>query len=242
MAVVLSDFSVCLSEHSTVWLFSVSEHFFSQVHVPIVFRGPNGAASGVAAQHSQCYAAWYGHCPGLKVVSPYSSEDAKGLLKTAIRDNDPGMWCFVQLVMEHGKQIYYMLIRLKWWLLFHSLLFLLSMGSSSFDCQLLFNILPWACAEISNGQFQLVIQFKSQFNIFAIRCRILKFTDEYAALFPFLYHIFQLGIVVNDHHFRGVISEIIKVSQHYLKDKSALHWGIRYIRARGSRLFPNTIS
>merc|ERR1711976_723158 len=59
------------------------------VPVPIVFRGPNGAAAGVAAQHSQCYAAWYGHCPGLKVVSPYSSEDAKGLLKTAIRDNDP---------------------------------------------------------------------------------------------------------------------------------------------------------
>jgi len=66
-------------------------HYMSagQVHVPIVFRGPNGAAMGVAAQHSQCFAAWYGQCPGLKVVSPYSSEDAKGLLKTAIRDNDP---------------------------------------------------------------------------------------------------------------------------------------------------------
>jgi len=59
------------------------------VPVPIVFRGPNGAASGVAAQHSQCFAAWYGSCPGLKVVSPYSSEDARGLLKSAIRDNDP---------------------------------------------------------------------------------------------------------------------------------------------------------
>merc|ERR1711976_770066 len=59
------------------------------VPVPIVFRGPNGAAAGVAAQHSQCYAAWYGHCPGLKVVSPFSSEDAKGLLKAAIRDDDP---------------------------------------------------------------------------------------------------------------------------------------------------------
>ncbi|XP_078677680.1 pyruvate dehydrogenase E1 component subunit beta, mitochondrial-like [Branchiostoma floridae x Branchiostoma belcheri] len=57
--------------------------------VPIVFRGPNGAAAGVAAQHSQCFAAWYGHCPGLKVVSPYSSEDAKGLLKSAIRDPNP---------------------------------------------------------------------------------------------------------------------------------------------------------
>ena len=61
-----------------------------QVPVPIVFRGPNGAAAGVAAQHSQCFGAWYSHCPGLKVLAPYSSEDAKGLLKTAIRDNDPG--------------------------------------------------------------------------------------------------------------------------------------------------------
>jgi len=56
-----------------------------------VFRGPNGASVGVAAQHSQCFAAWYGNCPGLKVVSPYSSEDAKGLLKSAIRDDDPGI-------------------------------------------------------------------------------------------------------------------------------------------------------
>ncbi|XP_047531963.1 pyruvate dehydrogenase E1 component subunit beta, mitochondrial [Vanessa atalanta] len=59
------------------------------IPVPIVFRGPNGAAAGVAAQHSQCFGAWYGHCPGLKVLMPYSSEDAKGLLKAAIRDNDP---------------------------------------------------------------------------------------------------------------------------------------------------------
>uniref|UniRef100_A0A8P0PDC7 Pyruvate dehydrogenase E1 component subunit beta n=1 Tax=Canis lupus familiaris TaxID=9615 RepID=A0A8P0PDC7_CANLF len=57
--------------------------------VPIVFRGPNGAPAGVAAQHSQCFAAWYGHCPGLKVVSPWNSEDAKGLIKSAIRDNNP---------------------------------------------------------------------------------------------------------------------------------------------------------
>lgn len=59
------------------------------VNVPIVFRGPNGAAAGVAAQHSQCFGAWYSHCPGLKVVAPYSAEDAKGLLKSAIRDPDP---------------------------------------------------------------------------------------------------------------------------------------------------------
>ncbi|XP_015188133.1 PREDICTED: pyruvate dehydrogenase E1 component subunit beta, mitochondrial isoform X2 [Polistes dominula] len=60
-----------------------------KVNIPIVFRGPNGAAAGVAAQHSQCFGAWYSHCPGLKVVSPYNSEDAKGLLKAAIRDPDP---------------------------------------------------------------------------------------------------------------------------------------------------------
>lgn len=60
-----------------------------EVPVPIVFRGPNGAAVGVAAQHSQDYAAWYGNCPGLKVLSPYSAEDSKGLLKAAIRDPDP---------------------------------------------------------------------------------------------------------------------------------------------------------
>jgi len=60
-----------------------------KVNVPIVFRGPNGCAKGVAAQHSQCFAAWYAHCPGLKVLSPYDSEDCKGLLKAAVRDPDP---------------------------------------------------------------------------------------------------------------------------------------------------------
>ena len=60
-----------------------------QVHSPIVFRGPNGAASRVGAQHSQCYAAWFGSIPGLKVVSPYSAADCKGLLKAAIRDPNP---------------------------------------------------------------------------------------------------------------------------------------------------------
>ena len=80
------------------------------INVPIVFRGPNGCAKGVAAQHSQCFAAWYAHCPGLKVsissllsplssapgilsssqvVSPYDAEDCKGLLKAAVRDPDP---------------------------------------------------------------------------------------------------------------------------------------------------------
>lgn len=60
-----------------------------QIRCPIVFRGPNGAASRVAAQHSQCYASWYAHCPGLKVVAPYDAADAKGLLKAAIRDPNP---------------------------------------------------------------------------------------------------------------------------------------------------------
>ena len=59
------------------------------INSQIVFRGPNGAASRVAAQHSQCYASWYAHCPGLKVVSPWSAADAKGLLKSAIRDPNP---------------------------------------------------------------------------------------------------------------------------------------------------------
>lgn len=60
-----------------------------QMGCPIVFRGPNGAASRVGAQHSQCYASWYSHVPGLKVVAPWSAADAKGLLKSAIRDPNP---------------------------------------------------------------------------------------------------------------------------------------------------------
>jgi len=65
------------------------------VACPIVFRGPNGYSAGTAAQHSQCFAAWYSSCPGLKVVAPYSSEDAKGLIKAAIRDPNP------VVVLEH---------------------------------------------------------------------------------------------------------------------------------------------
>ncbi len=60
-----------------------------QMGCPIVFRGPNGAAARVAAQHSQCYASWYAHVPGLKVVAPWSAADAKGLLRAAIRDPNP---------------------------------------------------------------------------------------------------------------------------------------------------------
>ncbi len=60
-----------------------------QMGCPIVFRGPNGAAMRVAAQHSQDFSSWYAHCPGLKVVAPYDARDAKGLLKAAIRDPNP---------------------------------------------------------------------------------------------------------------------------------------------------------
>lgn len=66
-------------------------HYMSggDITCPIVFRGPNGAASAVGAQHSQCFAAWYSSVPGLKVVAPYDAEDARGLLKGAIRDDNP---------------------------------------------------------------------------------------------------------------------------------------------------------
>ena len=72
-----------------------------QMGAPIVFRGPNGAASRVGAQHSQCYAAWYGHIPGLKVVAPYGAADAKGLLKAAIRDPNPVI--FLENEMMYGQ-------------------------------------------------------------------------------------------------------------------------------------------
>jgi pyruvate dehydrogenase E1 component beta subunit len=62
-----------------------------QMGCPIVFRGPNGAAARVGAQHSQCFASWYAHIPGLKVVAPWNSEDALGLLRAAILDNNPVM-------------------------------------------------------------------------------------------------------------------------------------------------------
>lgn len=70
---------------------AAKSHYMSggALAVPVVFRGPNGAAARVAAQHSQCYASWYAHVPGLTVVAPYSAGDAKGLLKSAIRDPNP---------------------------------------------------------------------------------------------------------------------------------------------------------
>jgi len=68
---------------------------------PIVFRGGNGASAGVAAQHSQCFAAWYSSVPGLKVVMPYDAEDARGLLKAAIRDDCPVV--FLENEMMYGQ-------------------------------------------------------------------------------------------------------------------------------------------
>ena len=73
-----------------------------QMGCPIVFRGPNGAASRVAAQHSQCYASWYAHVPGLIVVSPFSAADAKGLLKSAIRNPNPVM--FLENEILYGQR------------------------------------------------------------------------------------------------------------------------------------------
>ncbi len=75
-------------------------HYMSggQMSCPIVFRGPNGIAARVAAQHSQCYASWYAHCPGLKVVAPFTGADHKGLLKSAIRDPNPVVFLEHELV------------------------------------------------------------------------------------------------------------------------------------------------
>ncbi|HEY2356014.1 MAG TPA: pyruvate dehydrogenase complex E1 component subunit beta, partial [Phenylobacterium sp.] len=73
-----------------------------QIKTSVVFRGPNGAAARVAAQHSQDYAAWYGHVPGLKVIAPYDAADAKGLLKAAIRDPNPVV--FLEHEMLYGLE------------------------------------------------------------------------------------------------------------------------------------------
>jgi pyruvate dehydrogenase E1 component beta subunit len=72
-----------------------------QMGAPMVFRGPNGAAARVGAQHSQDYAAWYAMVPGLRVVMPYSASDVKGLMKTAIRDNNPVI--FLENEILYGK-------------------------------------------------------------------------------------------------------------------------------------------
>ncbi len=76
-----------------------------QMSCPVVFRGPNGAASRVAAQHSQDYTSWYAHVPGLKVVAPYSAADAKGLLKAAIRDPNPVVFLENELLYGHAFEV-----------------------------------------------------------------------------------------------------------------------------------------
>ena len=82
-------------------------HYMSggQMECPIVFRGPNGAAARVAAQHSQDYAAWYSHVPGLKVVMPYTAADAKGLLKSAIRDPNPVIFLENEILYGHSFEV-----------------------------------------------------------------------------------------------------------------------------------------
>jgi len=76
-----------------------------KMHCPIVFRGPNGAAARVAAQHSQNYASWYAHVPGLKVIAPYTAADAKGLLKAAIRDPSPVVFLENELLYGQGFEV-----------------------------------------------------------------------------------------------------------------------------------------
>lgn len=76
-----------------------------QMGCSIVFRGPNGAAARVAAQHSQDYSAWYSHIPGLKVIAPYSAADAKGLLKAAIRDPNPVIFLENEILYGHNGQV-----------------------------------------------------------------------------------------------------------------------------------------
>jgi pyruvate dehydrogenase E1 component beta subunit len=76
-----------------------------QMGAPIVFRGPNGAAARVAAQHSQDYAAWYSHIPGLRVIQPYTAADAKGLLKAAIRDPNPVIFLENEILYGHSFDV-----------------------------------------------------------------------------------------------------------------------------------------
>ena len=76
-----------------------------QVEVSIVFRGPNGPASRVAAQHSQDYSSWYSHIPGLKVIAPSTAADAKGLLKAAIRDPNPVIFLENEILYGHSSPV-----------------------------------------------------------------------------------------------------------------------------------------
>ena len=79
---------------------------------PIVFRGINGVSAGVAAQHSQCFAAWYASCPGLKVIAPWDAKDNLGLLKAAIRDDDPVV--FLECEMMYNIELELSQLRSMW--------------------------------------------------------------------------------------------------------------------------------
>ena len=76
-----------------------------QINCPIVFRGPNGAASQVAAQHSQDFTSWYAHCPGLKVVTPSNAYNAKGLLKSSIDDDNPVIFLENEILYSHKAEV-----------------------------------------------------------------------------------------------------------------------------------------
>ena len=76
-----------------------------QINCPIVFRGPNGAASQVGAQHSQDFTSWYSHCPGLKVVTPSNAYNAKGLLKSAIDDDNPVIFLENELLYSEKNYV-----------------------------------------------------------------------------------------------------------------------------------------
>ena len=82
-------------------------HYMSggEIKCPIVFRGPNGAAARVAAQHSQCFASWYAHVPGLKVIAPYYAEDCKRLMKAAIRDPNPVVFLENEIAYGHKHEV-----------------------------------------------------------------------------------------------------------------------------------------
>ena len=76
-----------------------------EINVPIVFRGPNGAAARVAAQHSQCFISWFSHIPGLLVVAPSNARDAKGLLKSSIRNPNPVIFLEHELLYKEKMKV-----------------------------------------------------------------------------------------------------------------------------------------
>ncbi len=82
-------------------------HYMSdgEMRCPIVFRGPNGIATRLAAQHAQCFSSWYAHIPGLKVIAPYHAADFKGLIKAAIRDPSPVVFLENEMLYAHAHEV-----------------------------------------------------------------------------------------------------------------------------------------